>query len=84
MQGTPRPDGSEGEVNDERGWLIERHIQSDLHYWAGRSPSDWTKNNLGAVRFARQMDAALILSWLLGGVGNVTEHRWINTEQEIR
>lgn len=63
---------------DESGWVIERYVNSELRYWTGRSVLDvsFLPDNQSAIRFSRHEDAAIVLSWLLGGIGRVAEHMW--------
>jgi hypothetical protein len=72
---------------DERGWVVEKHINGVLHYWNGRACFSlgqlqrgawWTTAHADAIRFARQEDAAVVLSWLLDGEGRVAEHLWLH------
>ena len=66
-------------MTETTAWLIERHIDSRLHYWTGRLAKEqmcWSSKVTDAVRFARRTDAESILSWHLEGVGNVVEHGW--------
>lgn len=60
------------------GFLIERHFNSELRYWNGRSTEaiGFTPKHDEACRFARHEDAAIVLSWLLDGNGKVAEHSW--------
>lgn len=65
----------------ETAWLIERDINSVLHYWTGRvidgrEIGAWSPNHLDARRFARREDAACMLTWHCGDVGRVAEHVW--------
>jgi hypothetical protein len=64
----------------ESGWVIERHINSELRYFGGRFVDDrgFSSKHEDAIRFARQEDAAIVLSWLLSGFGRVAEHVWRN------
>lgn len=62
----------------EKGWVIERHIHSQLHYWTGR-PNHWSTKHHDALRFARETDAALMLTYHCEGNGNVVEHLWTTT-----
>lgn len=64
-------------MNDERGWVIERYINSELHYWDGRGRDPWTPKHEDAIRLARQQDAEMILSWQLNGQGRTAEHTWM-------
>lgn len=64
---------------DEFGWVIERHFHSQLHYWTGRhneALGAWASQHDDALRFARRTDAECMLTWHLGGVGNVVQHGW--------
>jgi len=75
----------EGTGMDEIGWVIVRYINSELLYWNGNGVRDidFEPNNLKAIRFARQVDAAIVLSWMLQGGGKVEEHMWCpNAELE--
>lgn len=68
-------------IGDESAWLIERDINSVLHYWTGRvidgrEIGAWSPNHLDARRFARREDAACMLTWHCGDVGRVAEHMW--------
>ena len=60
----------------EKGWLIERHINSELRYWCGHAAEDFRPQHADAVRFAREEDANIVLAWLCKGVGRVAEHAW--------
>lgn len=65
----------------ESAWLIERDIDSTLHYWTGRviggrEIGAWSPNHLDARRFARREDAACMLTWHCDGNGRVAEHIW--------
>lgn len=68
----------------EIGWLIEKHINSELRYWDGRFTDDraFTTNHSEAVRFARQEDASIVLGWLLGGIGRVAQHGWDRSDDK--
>lgn len=61
---------------EERGWVIERHRNSQLEYWAGRDAESFTSKHAEAIRFAREVDGQVVLSWLLKGFGRVAEHAW--------
>jgi hypothetical protein len=63
---------------DESGWVIEKYINGELRYWNGwpLEMSCWVTENLRAIRFARETDAAYVLSWLLKGEGRAVEHVW--------
>lgn len=68
---------------DEYGWLIERYIKDELHYWfpgaRGRGfADDWATDHCYAIRFARREDAMCVLLHACAGEGRVAEHRWIN------
>ncbi len=65
----------------ELAYVIERHINSELRYWGGRRTDDagFVVDHSEAIRFARRDDGAIVLSWLLGGCGNVTQHGWERT-----
>ena len=70
-----------GGEQSETAWLIERDIDSMLHYWTGRvidgrEIGAWSVNHLDARRFARREDAACMLTWHCGGNGRVAEHMW--------
>ncbi|MHB1260356.1 MAG: hypothetical protein ACYC2H_01435 [Thermoplasmatota archaeon] len=76
---TPAPDVAP--VAAELAWLIERDINSVLHYWTGRvidgrEIGAWSPNHLDARRFARREDAACMLTWHCGDLGRVAEHMW--------
>jgi len=60
------------------GWLIERHVNSDLRYWDGRriGAESFVASADDAVRFARECDAATVLAWCFEGNGRVAEHVW--------
>lgn len=63
---------------EEIGWVIERHINSELRYWDGRSFGDesFVSDSLKAIRFARSEDAQVVLAWGLKGLGRVGQHMW--------
>ncbi len=69
-------------MTDETAWVIERDIHSQLHYWAGRNPTDWRTDHMDALRFARQADAELMLTYHCDGIGRVVEHMWCALKQE--
>jgi hypothetical protein len=58
------------------GWLIERYNNSMLTFWCGHKPEDFRADVDNAIRFAREEDAAIVLSWLCNGNGRVAEHQW--------
>lgn len=63
----------------ESGWVIERHFNGELRYWNGRfsdPAKGFVPDHEKAVRFARQVDAAIVLAWLLDGNGRTAEHIW--------
>jgi hypothetical protein len=62
---------------DQTGWLIERHVNSALLYWCGRSPTDFRPDPQDAIRFARETDASTVLAWICEGNGRVAEHIWM-------
>ena len=68
---------------EELAWVIERYYYSRLEYWACTNdykPNDATAfraDHLAAIRFAREQDAAMVLSALLNNQGRVAEHMWI-------
>jgi hypothetical protein len=69
------------EIN-EYGWVIERYINSELHYWSGwakESGRDFTRDHFNAIRFARECDAMMVLSHLCDGLGRVAQHGWIGS-----
>lgn len=61
----------------ETGWVIECDSPAGLLYW---SAFKWSTDNLDAVRFARQVDAEMMLGKLGGRLMNpcmrVAEHMW--------
>lgn len=63
--------------NEESGWVIERYVNSSICYWEGRSPDGFIPDNAKAIRFSREVDASIVLAWLCGGNGKVSEHMWI-------
>lgn len=73
---TELPDRDDDRAASEMGWVIERHIDSELRYWAGRGPDDWRLDHNEAVRFARRADAELMLTYHGKGIGRVVEHMW--------
>ena len=66
------------DANRQDGWLIERHVNSQLLYWSGRKTGDesFCQDVFEAVRFAREEDASRVLAWCLNGQGRVAEHRF--------
>ena len=65
---------------DEVAFVIERHFHSQLHYWTGKPPvmlGAWSSQHEDALRFARRVDAECMLTWHLGGIGNVVQHGWV-------
>lgn len=66
----------------ESAWVIVKWQHSVLVYWTGikapmRTYGIFSDNNLLAVRFARQEDAAFMLAEHLDGEGKVEEHMWV-------
>lgn len=63
----------------ESGWVIVRYNNSEIRYWIGQSAGDesFLPDSLRAIRFARQVDAAYVLAWLLHGHGRAEEHMWV-------
>ena len=57
-------------------WVIERWFNSDLRYWVGSHTDDrgFLPEHEKAIRFYREVDAAQVLAWILGGHGRVCEH----------
>jgi hypothetical protein len=66
------------------GWLIEKHVNSELRYWGGRATDHFTNKQDEAVRFAREADASLVLAWLCGGQGRAVEHLWRDEPPKTR
>jgi hypothetical protein len=66
---------SPGTPAEPSGWLIERHIAGVLHYWTG-DRDRWSSDVNDARRFARQEDAACMLTWHCGDIGRAVEHLW--------
>jgi hypothetical protein len=62
----------------ESGWLIERHVNSQLLHFNGKFTDErgFTPKHDDAIRFAREDDASTVLAWLLSGNGRVAEHIW--------
>lgn len=72
----------------ESGWLIEYHFndRNGPHYWSGdhiahEARIEWTTDSLSAVRFARKVDAEMVIVGVLGlriPAINVfaAEHQW--------
>ena len=62
----------------ESGWVIVRYVNSELRYWTGSYVDErgFLPDNIKAIRFSREGDAAYVLSWVLGGNGKVEEHMW--------
>lgn len=59
--------------NFATGWLIEYHFddRNGPHYWSGDyisnpAQEEWTLNPNGAVRFARKVDAEMVMVGVLG------------------
>lgn len=70
-------------ARDERAWLIERYINGTL-YFLSLSLSQITRDGFGyttkvddAMRFAREADAWVALTYLAKGEGRVAEHKWL-------
>lgn len=72
--------------SEESGYVIERYINGELRYWEGRYVDDraFITNASDAVRFARESDGAVVLAWLLGGHGRITQHVWRLAKGEVR
>lgn len=64
---------------EESGWLIERYINGSCRWWNGRGTGDecFVGDSNEAIRFMREQDGAVVLSWMLNGHGRVTEHAWV-------
>lgn len=62
----------------ETAWVIVRYVNSELLYWCGMrtGPESFVADNARAIRFAREQDAAYVLSWVFDGQGKVEEHGW--------
>lgn len=75
----PFPYIEKAPIDEESGWVIERQVNSELRYWNGMflDGRGFLPDNQRAIRFARQVDAATVLSWLLDGQGRVSEHTWV-------
>jgi len=58
------------------GWVIERYVNGELRYWCGRGIADFRPEHDEAIRFAREEDAAIVLSWLCDGQGRAAQHGW--------
>lgn len=58
------------------GFVIERHVNSELRYWGGHRADHFTPNHEEAIRFARAEDAGIVLAWLCDGMGRIAEHTW--------
>lgn len=60
----------------EFAWVIERADTepSAPAYWIGGS--DWSQDNLDAVRFSRKQDAEKVASQLAGWHYRIAEHGW--------
>jgi hypothetical protein len=66
---------------DESGWLVERYIKNQLHYWCagarGRGlADDWSTSHEWVTRFAREEDAMAVLLHICHGEDRVVEHKW--------
>lgn len=66
----------------ENGWLIERYINNQLHYWnagaLGKGRKDgFTSEVNDAVRFSREEDASIVLFHICDGQGRVAGHTWM-------
>jgi hypothetical protein len=68
---------------DETGWVIERYVNSELRYWCGHRADDFRPLYDDAIRFAREIDANIVLSRLCDGQGRVAEHKWISPPKPI-
>lgn len=67
----------------EFAWVIE-HVDSPSDrplYWIGGGErggaNEWSSNNLDAVRFAREQDAAVAAARIFNHATRVREHGWI-------
>lgn len=89
-------EGARGPNDRESGWVIERFLFSELHYWTGDVFSLAVDGDLfsrryldagfktdpnAALRFSRRQDAAMILRRLLADNGRVAEHIWLGKEK---
>ncbi len=63
------------------GWVIERYVNSVLLYWSGRGPDNFLPKHDDAILFAREQDAAVVLSRICGGYGRVTQHGFMEEER---
>lgn len=62
-----------GDNGIESGWLIEYHFddRNGPHYWSGdhighEAQEEWTTDPNSAVRFARKVDAEMVMVGVLG------------------
>jgi hypothetical protein len=67
-------------------WLIERLKNSQTEYWTGRISKSgpvregvWDYRASEGVRFSRQEDAAIVLSWLFDGAGRAAQHMFVDS-----
>jgi len=67
-----------GLQSEQSGYVIERYVNSELRFWDGMYTDErsFMPKSETAIRFARECDAAHVLSWLLGGQGRVALHVW--------
>jgi hypothetical protein len=67
----------------QSGWVIERHVNSELRYWTGQGigPEWFVAKHDEAIRFARETDASVVLAWLFAGNGRVAEHEWMDPKE---
>lgn len=70
-------------MTEETGWLVERYWNGTLVYWTGKPmktsygpdiKTGWSKDANEALRFAREEDAWVVLSWSLDSEGRVAQH----------
>jgi len=60
----------------ETAYVIERSYNSVVHYWDGSGVQGFLADEMAAVRFAREVDAANVLRDMLTGLGCVRLHEW--------
>lgn len=66
------------------GWVIERYINSVVHYWTGKgegeSNGNFTQRHDDALRLARDEDAQVILCRMCAGNGRIAQHAWVDVD----
>ena len=66
-------------IDQGTSWVIERYIHSKLYFWTGCGENGSNDEPNQALRFTRQADAELMLTYHCKGIGRVAQHAWFTT-----